>query len=239
MREMLCSKDSYLKEFDASIVKNYGQEVVLDQTAFYYTSGGQPNDTGKLVAEGKEYPVVDVYRQKETGEIRHKLKEEMPSHIHAVHGVIDWKRRYGHMRHHTALHVLSRVVLDAYNALVTGSQIYEERARMDFSLAELNDEQVKFMEEKANQAIAKGFETAVHFIAREEALQNPELIRTQINLVPESVKTIRCIEIKGFDLQACGGTHVKNTKEIGSIKITNVESKGQGKRRVELVAENP
>ena len=234
MTEMLCSKDSYLREFDAAIVKNYGNEVVLDKTAFYYTSGGQPNDTGLLQANGTSYTVTDVYRHKETGEIRHKLKEEMPASVLSVHGIIDWNRRYGHMRHHTALHVLSRVVLDAYEALVTGSQIYQERARMDFSLEELDEQRVKSMEEKANQAIARSFQTSVHFVPREEALKNPELIRTQVNLIPESVKVIRCVEIKGFDLQACGGTHVKNTNEIGRVKITNVESKGQGKRRVEL-----
>lgn len=236
MTDLLFSTDSYLTEFDAGIVKNYGKEVVLDRTAFYYTSGGQPNDTGTLEAYGQPYEVTDVYRNKETGEIRHKLKNEMPATTSLVKGVINWERRYGHMRHHTALHILSRVALDEWNALVTGSQIYQAKARIDFNLEPFDDARQHLLEEKANQAVQAGYETGVKFLPREEALKNPELIRTQINLVPESAKIIRCVEIKGYDFQACGGTHVKNTKEIGTLHVTGTQSKGAGRRRVEVAA---
>ncbi|MBU1197075.1 alanyl-tRNA editing protein [Candidatus Micrarchaeota archaeon] len=236
MTNFLFQKDAYVKEFDARIVEREGTEVVLDQTAFYYTSGGQPHDTGTFHANGITYEIQDVYRHKPTGKIRHQLNQPIPEEITSGHGKVNWERRYGHMRHHTALHMISRVALDEFQCLVTGSQVYADRGRIDFALEDLSEERLRLLEEKTNEANAKAYPVTIQFLPREEALKNPELIRTQINLVPESATIIRCVEIKGFDFQACGGTHVGNTREIGRIQITKYENKGVGKKRLELTA---
>ncbi|MEK6953972.1 MAG: alanyl-tRNA editing protein [Candidatus Micrarchaeota archaeon] len=238
MTELLFSKDCYLREFDASVVSFSGNLVEIDKTAFYYTSGGQPNDTGKLVCDGLEYAVLDVFKDKATGKILHKLdKEHVPVNPELpvpVHGIIDWNRRFMHMRHHTALHVLSRVVLDVLGNFVTSSQIYADRARIDFDSGALGPEKIKLIEEKTNEIIKRNLPVSISFVPRDEALKTPDLIRTKVNLVPESVAIIRIIGIEGFDRQACGGTHVGNTGEIGTLKITKTESKGAERRRIEI-----
>ncbi|MFH0971897.1 MAG: alanyl-tRNA editing protein [Candidatus Micrarchaeota archaeon] len=246
MTELLFSKDCYLKEFDAvrvSLIEDSPAIVIpaptdhiqLDRTAFYYTSGGQPCDLGKIIANGQEYNVIDVFRDKATGKIFHKLDRLFDNKIREVHGIIDWNRRYMHMRHHTALHLLSKVVLDEFGNFVTSSQIYADRARIDFDFNEsISAEKISLLVQKTNAAISKNLPVSISFMPREEALGIPDLIRTAVNLVPESVKTVRIITVEGFDMQACGGTHVKNTGEIGGIKITKTESKGAARKRIEI-----
>ncbi len=236
MAELLFLKDCYLNEFDARVTNAEGAIVDLDRTAFYYTSGGQPCDLGNIIADGQEYNVIDVFRNKETGNILHKLDKPFVSNSLQVHGMIDWNRRYLHMRHHTALHVLSKVVLDEFGNFVTGSQIYADRARIDFDFAEgITPEKIALIEQKTNEVIARNLPVSISFMQREGAMKIPDLIRTAINLVPESVKTVRIIAVEGFDMQACGGTHVKNTGEIGKIKITKTESKGAARKRMEII----
>ncbi|MFH1443271.1 MAG: alanyl-tRNA editing protein [Candidatus Micrarchaeota archaeon] len=234
MTEFLFSNDCYLKEFDAHVVYSQNDLIELDRTAFYYTSGGQPNDAGKIISDGSEYSVIDVFREKATGKILHKLDKPYSSSTNEVHGIIDWERRYKHMRHHTALHLLSKVVLDEFGNFVTSSQIYEDRARIDFDADSMPPEKIKLIEEKTNLAIKANYPVSITFLPREDALKNGDLIRTAVNLVPESVKRVRVIRVEGFDMQACGGTHVKNTGEIGNLKIIKTESKGKQRKRIEI-----
>ncbi len=234
MVELLFSKDSYLKEFDATVISSQGGLLELDKTAFYYTSGGQPCDLGKIIADGIEFAVLDTFKEKESGKILHMLDRPFISKTNSIHGAIDWERRFMHMRYHTALHMLSKVVLGEFNNFVTSSQIYSTRARIDFDAENLTMEKIAIIEEKTNAMIAKNLPVSISFIPRGEALKTADLIRTKVNLVPESEQIIRVIGIEGFDQQACGGTHVKSTGEVGLLKITKSESKGKDRRRIEI-----
>ena len=226
--------DAYLREFSASVESLNGREVVLDRTAFYPSGGGQPSDKGTLGVGPIRASVVDVRR--EGGNIVHVLDGAIPGTVKNLNGTLDWERRHAHMRYHTALHVLSAIMNDAFDARVTGGQMRAEKARMDFSFpGEWTAEVVGEIERLANEALGSRSPVKVYEISREEALGRPELIRTEVNLVPERVKTIRVVEIEGIDAQADGGTHVANTGEVGRIEITNHKSKGRGNKRMEFV----
>ena len=234
MTEELFLEDSYLREFDARVVELSGREVTLDRTAFYPGGGGQPPDKGTLGVGPVRASVVDTRR--EGREVVHVLDTPIPDTIRELKGALDWERRYGHMRHHTALHVLSGVIWKNFEAKVTGGQMRAERARMDFSFpGEWTTDVVGEIERLTNEALAEERPVRVYELPREEALKNPDLIRTQVNLVPERVKVIRIVEIEGLDTQADGGTHVANTSEVGQIEITGHKSKGRQNKRIEFV----
>jgi misacylated tRNA(Ala) deacylase len=234
MTAELFLEDAYLREFSAGVESLNGREVILERTVFYPGGGGQPADKGSLGVGPILASVVDVRR--EGGDIIHVLDGAIPGTVKELNGTLDWERRHAHMRYHTALHVLSAVMSGAFEARVTGGQMRTDRARMDFSFpGEWTAELVGEMERLANEALALNRPVKVYEISREEALERPELIRTQVNLVPERVETVRVVEIEGIDAQADGGTHVANTQEVGRIKITNHKSKGRGNKRVEFV----
>src|SRR5579884_605735 len=233
MTEMLFLEDSYLRDFDAHVLSVEEQNVILDRTAFYPRGGGQMADRGILRAEGKSWPVVAV--EKRGDDVVHTVEGDPPSSGTAVHGEIDWDFRYQMMRTHSALHVLCGVIYRRFNARVTGCQMYPERARMDFTLADLTPERVKEIERLSNDAIREGYPIRVRFMPRREADSNPELIRTKISLVPAHIDPIRTVDIVGLDLQADGGTHVRNTLEIAALTITKTENKGRENRRIEIV----
>jgi len=233
MTHLLYLTDHYLKEFDARVLSVDGDIVSLDRTAFYPTGGGQPNDTGILRWSDVESRVVDV--SKKAGTVLHKLGGNLPAVGETVHGVIDWDRRYTFMRYHSALHVLCGLVYHMYGGLVTGGQIYQNRARMDFDLQELTPERVRDIEDACNKAIQEARPITVKFIPREEAMKQPDLIRTKINLLPQEITEVRVVDIEGLDVQADGGTHVANTREIQGIKVTKTENKGKINRRMEIV----
>jgi misacylated tRNA(Ala) deacylase len=226
-------EDSYRREFRARVKKIDGREVILEETAFFPGGGGQPADKGTLGIGPVNAAVVDVRR--EGGGIVHVLDRAIPDTVKDLKGELDWERRYAHMRHHTALHVLSGVIWKAFDAKVTGGQMRADRARMDFSFpGEWTAEVVGEIERLTNEALAENRPVKVYGLPREEALGNPDLIRTQINLVPERVETVRIVEIEGLDTQADGGTHVANTREVGEIEITAHKSKGRQNKRVEF-----
>jgi misacylated tRNA(Ala) deacylase len=234
MTEELFLNDPYLREFDARVVKLAGREVILDRTAFYPGGGGQPPDKGTLSIGPVRANVVDARR--EGGEIVHVLDNPIPETVQELRGEIDWERRLAHMRHHTALHVLSGVIWEHFGAKVTGGQMRTDRARMDFSFpGEWTLDVVGEIERLTNEALAEARPVKVYGLPREEALKNPDLIRTQVNLVPERVEVIRIVEIGGLDTQADGGTHVANTREVGQMEITNHKSKGRQNKRIEFV----
>jgi misacylated tRNA(Ala) deacylase len=232
--EELFVADSYVREFEAGVVELSGREVILDRTAFYPGGGGQPPDKGNLGIGPVRASVVDARR--EGREVVHVLDSPIPDTVRELEGSLDWERRYGHMRHHTALHVLSGVIWRNFGAKVTGGQMRADRARMDFSFPEeWTTGVVGEIERLTNEALAEERPVKVYELPREEALKNPDLIRTQVNLVPERVRMIRIVEIEGLDTQADGGTHVANTGEVGEIEITGHKSKGRQNKRVEFV----
>jgi misacylated tRNA(Ala) deacylase len=178
--------------------------------------------------------VVDARR--EGGEVVHVLDNPIPDTVRELKGELDWERRLAHMRHHTALHVLSGVIWKNFGAKVTGGQMRADRARMDFSFpGEWTVDVVGEIERLTNETLASARPVTVYELPREEALKNPDLIRTQVNLVPERVRRIRIVEIEGIDTQADGGTHVANTREVGQMEITNHKSKGRQNKRIEFV----
>jgi misacylated tRNA(Ala) deacylase len=234
MTEELFLTDSYLREFDARVERLTGREVILNRTAFYPGGGGQPPDKGTLSIGPVRASVVNVRR--EGREIIHVLDNPIPDSVLELKGELDWERRYAHMRHHSALHVLSGIIWRNFEAKVTGGQMRPDRARMDFSFpGEWTVDVVGEIERLTNEALSEERPVKVYVLPREEALENPDLIRTQVNLVPERVKVIRIVEIEGIDTQADGGTHVANTREVGQMEITGHRSKGRQNKRIEFV----
>lgn len=230
MTDVLCSTDSYLREFDATVVEADGRFVVLDRTAFYAEGGGQPADTGKIIRGNEAFAVVYVKKLPE--KVSHEVNREGLVAGNKVKGIIDWERRHVIMRYHTAAHILSRVVHDKTAALITGKDISRDgdRTRIDFSLEQFDREQIRGFAEKANAVIAQQLPVSIRFVSRAEAEQMPQVTRLNMGLPP--VDPVRLISIGDFDVQACGGTHVANTKEIGSIEILKAENKGKSNRRV-------
>ena len=229
MTELLYLEDSYLQEFDATVIGHDAEQngVLLDKTAFYPGGGGQPNDMGKLIASGTEYTVTKVKR----GNV-HVIDGELPAIGTQVRGIIEWDLRYKNMRTHTAMHILCGVIWRDYQASVTGGNMEPLQGRMDFEFDKMAQELVDEIEIKINQEIAEERDVKMQVFPREEAFQIPDLIRTKINLLPEGIQEVRTIERVGLDLQADGGTHVANTREVGKIKITNFKSKGGINKRL-------
>jgi misacylated tRNA(Ala) deacylase len=224
--------DAYLKEFDASVTAVEGNAVALDQTAFYPGGGGQPNDLGTLAASGQTWKVTKVRKVGDV--VWHELETEPPAVGTAVHGVLDWERRYKLMRTHTAMHILCGVVFRDYGASVTGGNMEPLKGRMDFEFESMSQELVKEIETKVNVEVAAARPTRVQILPREEAFAIPDLIRTKISLLPEGIANVRTFEIVGLDLQADGGTHVANTTEVGHIRVVDYKSKGKINKRIEI-----
>jgi misacylated tRNA(Ala) deacylase len=231
--ELLCLTDSYLREFDATVMAVTDDGVVLDRTAFYVQGGGQPSDAGLLRdEEGREYAVRKVQRVK--GQVIHKLEGRPVVVGSKVRGIIDWDHRYALMRTHTALHILCGVIWRDYGASVTGGNMQPLKARMDFELESMTAEFSAEVEAKINKEVAAAHPVRTRILPREEAFQIPNLIRTKINLLPESIQEVRVVEIEGLDLQADGGTHVANTREVGRIRVTDHKSKGRMNKRLRI-----
>ena len=238
MTELLCQSDAYLKEFDAHVTAVNGDQVAFDRTAFYPRGGGQPSDQGILRVGGESEPYRVLEVKKQNGEVWHKLDRAATFAVGAaVHGTIDWERRYKLMRTHTALHILCGMMFRDYGVSVTGGDMEPLSARMDFELEHMSADFAQVVEEKVNAEIAAAHDIRVKVLPREEAFQIPDLIRTKINLLPPDIKEVRTVEIVGLDLQADGGTHVANTREVGRIKVVGHESKGKINKRLRIVVE--
>ena len=236
MTELLFHDDSYLKEFEATVTEVVDGGVVLDRTAFYTGGGGQPSDTGVLVNEDREYPVSQVGRS--GGKTVHQIAGPVPDAESKVTGKIDWPRRYYLMRTHTALHILCGVVWRDYGAKVTGGDMRPGQARMDFELENMSAQFAQELELKVNAEVSAARDVLIGNLSRQQAEEVPDLIRTKINLLPPNIKEVRTVEIHGLDLQADGGTHVSNTREVGVIKVVGHESKGRINKRVRIALED-
>jgi len=234
MTKLLYQTDSYLQEFSAQIVSvdTENRTIILDQSAFYPGGGGQPCDFGTLKVNDITYIVDKVKKQGD--DVLHFISgsEPLPAPGSASFGTLDWVRRYQLMRTHTAMHILCGVVWRDYGAKVTGGDMDPLKGRMDFEFESMRGELVKEIESRINLEVQERRDVHVKILPREEAFQIPDLIRTKINLLPEGIKEVRTVEIVGLDLQADGGTHVKNTSEVGKIRVVNYKSKGAINKRI-------
>jgi misacylated tRNA(Ala) deacylase len=239
MTDELFSRDAYQKAAEATVTEVRDEGVVLDRTVFYARGGGQPGDTGTLRWEGGEARVADTV--KGAGEVLHVLAEgtTAPPVGAAITAEIDWERRHALMRTHTALHALSGIVFTDYGAKVTGGNMEPGVARMDFELDGITQEFGREVEQKLNAALQSDHPVHVSFVPRAQALSDPDLIRTKVNLIPDSVDPIRVIDIEGLDKQADGGTHVRSTAEVGRVRVVKTESKGKANKRMRIELEEP
>ena len=234
--EELAAKDAYLRTTTATVTSADDSGITLDRTVFYARGGGQPGDTGTITWDGGAALVVDTVKQ--AGEVRHVITGTTPPVGTEVIATIDWERRHLLMRTHTALHVLSGVVWRDFGAKVTGGNMEPGEARMDFELDGISVEFGREVETRLNSALDAGHEVSVRFMPRAAALSDPDLIRTKVNLIPESVDPIRVIAIGDIDVQADGGTHVAHTSEVGPVKVVGTESKGKGNKRMRIRLES-
>jgi Ser-tRNA(Ala) deacylase AlaX len=229
MTELLYMKDCYLREFDATIISIDGNNIELDKTAFYPSGGGQPNDTGRIIFNGQEFFIKNVF--KKNGKVFHEVDRVGLKAGNEIHGIIDWERRYRLMRMHTAAHLISEIINRETGALITGNQLDVEKSRIDYNLENFDREKIKECVNKANEIIQQGLQVKIYFMKREEALKIPKITKLAMGL-PENLENIRIVEIEGVDIQADGGTHVSNLKEIGKIEIIKMENKGKNNRRL-------
>ncbi len=236
MTEVLCYEDSYLQEFEATVIAIMDSGVVLDRTSFYPGGGGQPCDTGIIEWDGESAHIFQVSRIE--GKLVHKVNGPTPDLGNSVKGRIDWIKRYQLMRTHTALHILCGVVWRDFGAQVTGGNMTPLHARMDFELKEMSSGFASDMEILINKEVTAERDIEVSNLPREEAFKIPDLIRMKINKLPPTISKVRIVDISGLDLQADGGTHVRNTREVGKIRVVGHESKGRINKRLRIVVED-
>lgn len=229
--ERIYLKDAQIREFDTSVSAVNDNRVALAATAFYATGGGQPHDTGKLTWDGGQARVTDV---RGYDVVWHLLEGDIPEVGAPVQGAVDWERRYALMRTHTAMHILCGVIYNEWGKAVTGGNMQPMAARMDFEFGPLPEGFAARVSELVNAEIAADRPIKVSFLPRSEAFADDDLIRTKVNLIPESVTEIRVVNIVGLDKQADGGTHVQSTGEVGRLEVIKTQSKGKANKRIRI-----
>jgi len=233
MTKKLYLNDAELRSFEAVVTNVDDSRIELDQTAFYATSGGQPHDTGHLLWDSGAASVIDVRTVNQR--IWHTLAGPMPVKGTRISGEVDEERRRQMMRTHTAMHILCGVMWKKWKRVVTGGNMDALSGRMDFEMDEMSTDFGTEIEYLCNEEIAADRPIEVSFLAREDAILDRDLIRTKVNLVPESVKEIRIVDIVGLDKQADGGTHVSSTSQVGRMEVVKTESKGKGFKRIRFL----
>jgi misacylated tRNA(Ala) deacylase len=232
MTEPLFRDDGYLRSCDARVIEADGRGIRLDRTGFYPMGGGQPGDAGVLrLASGQSIVIVDTVKGLLPDEVIHVPAPgaALPEPGVELVAEIDWERRHRLMRMHTCLHLLCSVVPGA----VTGGQVSDGRGRLDFDVPGSSLDKEAIMS-RLNALIAEGHPVGPRWITDEELAAQPELVRTMSVKPPSGTGRVRLMEISGVDLQPCGGTHVRNTAEIGPVAVTKIENKGKQNRRVIL-----
>jgi len=232
MTDMLYMKDidsNYLREFDAKVVARGFDHVVLDRTAFYPLGGGQPSDTGRLEWPGGKAEVREV--TKKDG-VKHHLVQNPDMVPDQVHGVIDWDRRYAHMRMHTAQHIVSGVAYDLWKARTVGNQLYHDRSRIDFAPVKFTDEMVAELEARVNDILASGAAVEIVNMHRADLERDVDAQRANLDLLPKSVQELRVVKVAQFDTCPCAGTHVRSLAEVGRVKVVKRENKGKDRERI-------
>ena len=229
--------DQTLREWDATELDSGPDGIVLDRSAFYPGGGGQPPDHGVLLWGGVQTRIVDARK----GDELYLLPldgDPLPPAGTAVRGAVEDPRRTALMRTHSGLHVLCGVVFRDFGALVTGGNMEPLTARMDFNLEAVPPGFKEAVEDACNAELRLDRRIVVRTLARDEAFQIPDIIRTATNLVPEDVKEVRIVDILGLDQQADGGTHVASTAQVGHLSVVKVENKGKGFRRLRIAVSN-
>lgn len=239
MTETLYLTDSYLKECDAKVIEANGKELVLDKTIFYPRGGGQPTDTGSMIVSspadpsivlGLEFRVLNVY--KKDGKIIHELDKESGAIVGTtVNCVLNWERRYKLMRSHTAAHVLAATMNKETGVLITGNQIEEDKVRFDFNFESFDRALFDGLVTKANELLKQDVAIKIYSLPREEAMKIEGVVKLAAAL-PPAISVLRIVEIPGIDIQADGGTHVRNVNECGQIELIKLENKGKDNRRI-------
>jgi len=221
---------NYIKEFDATVTKNKKDYVCLDKTTFYPFGGGQPSDIGFLKWDDNKSEITEVIKKGDT--IKHILNGEKPPVGTKVHGVINWNRRYSHMKMHTAQHIISGIIFDEYNARTVGNQIHADYSRVDFYPAKFSEEDLKKIVEQFNYIISKNLPVKIYEEERTSLEKRIDQQRSNLDLLPKFISKLRIVEIEGFDICPCAGTHVKNTSEIPPIKEIKRDNKGKDTDRI-------
>ncbi len=222
--------DSYLKKFNARVVSvSDGKFVVLDRTAFYPNSGGQMHDTGVIARGADEFLVVFV--GKFSGKISHEVSCAGLKTGDEVECAIDWDRRYRMMRAHTAAHIISGVIHEKTGAQITGNQLGCDKSRIDFNVEGFDKGLMESYEGMVNEVVSRALPVTIKTLARDEAFKIPSISKLKMQL-PVYIKELRIVDIEGFDMQACGGTHVRNTSEIGKVRLVKTENKGKNSKRL-------
>jgi len=239
--EALYLDDSSVRRFDATVVRTLEDpsRVVLDRTHFYPEGGGQPADRGTIGVDGREWSVTDVWKR---DTVYHEVGGEPPEPGTAVTGELDWERRYAHMRYHTAQHLLSALLLEEYDAPTRGNQLYADRARIDVEHDRFTGTDLADVEARMNDLIEAERAVTWFTMDRERAERELDPERTRIELLPDSIRELRIVEIAGegddsYDRTACAGTHVRNTREIGEVRTTGRETGGSDRERLRFELE--
>jgi misacylated tRNA(Ala) deacylase len=234
MTERIYSTDAYARSMDATVVDVDPDDgrVLLDRTVFYPGGGGQPHDVGELVIGDDRLTVTRVAQ--DIDGVWHWVEGGLPKVGTGIRGDVDWERRYALMRTHTAMHALCGVVWNRFHSPVTGGNMKPGEGRLDFDIPDWDPDDREPIEAELNRQLGLARAVEVSFLPRDEADADPSLIRTKVNLLPPSLTEVRVIDIVGLDRQADGGTHVGSTGEVGAIRISKVESKGKGFRRIRV-----
>jgi misacylated tRNA(Ala) deacylase len=221
--------DAYLKKIETKVVSVNDKFVVIEDTIFYPKGGGQPCDVGSIVFEGEVYEVLSVYKL--DGIISHEVDKIGLKVGDLVTCVIDFEVRYTYMKYHTASHILSGLMHKELGLKITGNQIGLDKLRVDFDLEDMDKELMIKYVEKTNHHIKRNLDVSVYFMKRDEAMQKEGIVKLA-GALPPSIDELRIVEIGDVDLQADGGTHVKNTSEIGELEFVKIENKGKNNRRL-------
>ena len=232
----ISATDAYARSSEGVVERLTDAGIVLDQTVFYARGGGQPGDTGVLRWDIGEARVTDTVKKQ--GSVVHQIDGDRPEVGTSLTAEIDWDRRHLTMRTHTALHSLTAIIWRDFGAKVTGGNMEAGTARMDFELDAISVEFGQQVEDQLNRELKKDYPVEVRFMSRSEALADPDLIRTKVNLIPEYIDPIRVIDIVGLDKQADGGTHVRSTGEVGTVRVIKTESKGKANKRIRIAVED-
>jgi len=237
MTKQIYAVDSYVQTMRAEVVRTDVDDnrVLLDQTVFYPGGGGQPHDVGHLAVGEDRLEVVRVTQDADG--VWHWLDGSLPSVGTSIEGTIDWNRRYSLMRTHTAMHALCGVIWNRFQSPVTGGNMQPGAGRLDFDLPNWTADQVPIIEAELNAELDGRREVEISFLPRNAADEDPSLIRTKVNLLPQGIQEVRVIDIVGLDRQADGGTHVSDTGQVGRITIPKAENKGRGFRRIRIQLE--
>jgi len=234
MTRLLFQEDSYLKEATTRVVDVLDGGLELESTIFYPQGGGQDTDKGSLFIKDRELPIKEVKRS--SGKIIHKTAASLEdiSAGDEVKMVLDWERRYTMMKYHSALHLLSSVAYNEFGSQITGNAITPSKARIDLTLEGLSEDIISKIESETNELIGRGLPVEIRNMPRTEAEAMVDPDKTRLDLIPASIQDIRLVIIGDEDTDACGGTHVKNTSEIGPIEIFNSMNKGKDRKRLEI-----